>query len=72
MVQFADGAREQWRLPDRSDKAAIRRVRDAAVAFAHSHGATLGQLNAVKKKLTDEGYYLTGPKGGNSGKVPKT
>ena len=66
LVQFADGAREQWGLPDRSDNAAIRRVRDAAVAFAHGQGATLGQVNAVKKALTDAGYYLTGPRDGDS------
>ena len=62
LVQFAGGARELWGLPNRSDKAAIRRVRDAAVTFARHKGATPGQVNAVKKALTDAGYYLMRPK----------
>ena len=67
LVQFAGGASKRWRLPERSDKAAIRCVREAAVAFARGQGATLGQVNAVKKALTDAGYYLTGPRDGDSG-----
>lgn len=67
LVQFANGAKQQWGLPDRSDKAAIRHVRDASVAFARHQGATLGQVNAVKKALTDAGYYLTGSRDGSSG-----
>ena len=61
VVEFVeDGIREEWELPDKSDKAAIRSVRDEAVAFALQHGATKpGQTNAVRKKLTENGYYLT-------------
>ena len=62
LVKFADDKMERWKLPDRADKETIRRVRDLAVAFARDHGATLGQINAVKKALTDEGYYVTNPK----------
>lgn len=59
LVQFADGEKS-WSLPDPADKGAIRRIRDEAVAFALAHGATHpGQTNAVKKALTDAGYYLT-------------
>lgn len=57
-VQFAD-AEKSWNLPDPLDKRAIRRIRDEAVDFALAHGATHpGQTNAVKKALTDAGYYL--------------
>ena len=53
---------ERWKLPDRSDKEAIRRIRDMAVVFARDHGGTLGQINAVKKALTEEGYDVTKPR----------
>ena len=62
LIKFSDTEVERWKLPDRSDKEAIRRVRDKAVAFARDHGATLGQINAVKKALPDAGYYLTKPR----------
>ena len=61
-IRFADGLMERWELPNRSDKGAIRRVRDMAVAFARENQATLGQINAVKKALTEAGYYLTKPR----------
>lgn len=58
-VAFGDGASKTWKLPKRDDKAAIRRVREAAVEFARENGATHGQRNAVRKALTDAGYHLT-------------
>ena len=58
VIRFADGHGRRWELPDRSDKQGIREVRNLAVDFAHHHGATEGQENAVKKALTDNGYYL--------------
>lgn len=62
LVAFADGEWKRWKLPDRSNKEAIRRVRDTAVAFAGKHGATKGQIAAVKKALAEARYYLTKPK----------
>ena len=62
LVKFADTEVERWKLPDRLDKEAIRCVRDKAVAFARDNGATLGQINAVKKALAGAGYYLTKPR----------
>jgi len=58
VVAFADSASD-WLLPPHEDKEGIRRVRDAAVNFATACGATLGQRNAVKKALTDAGYYVS-------------
>lgn len=58
-VAFAGGASRSWPLPGRNDKAALRATRDKAVSFAQENGATLGQVNAVKKALTDAGYHLT-------------
>ena len=58
-VSFSGGASRSWSLPDRNDKAAIRSVRDKAVSFARDNGATVGQQNAVKKALTEDGYHLT-------------
>ena len=60
VVGFEDGQMKSWALPDRSDKAGIRRIRDEAVAFALDNGASdPGQTNAVQKVLTDAGYHLT-------------
>jgi hypothetical protein len=59
VVQFADGTARTWELPPREDKAAIRSVRAAAVQFAHEHGTTPGQENAIRKALTSAGYHLT-------------
>lgn len=60
VVSFEGGSREQWQLPDSSDKAEIRRVREEAVKFALKNGASHpGQTNAVLKALTEAGYYLT-------------
>ena len=58
-VQFTDDEKSWWDLPDPTDKEAIRHIRDEAVNFALAHGASNpGQTNAVKKALTDAGYYL--------------
>ena len=59
IVDFASGHRREFKTPDKSDKSGIRRVRDEACAFAEEHEATLGQVNAVKKALTDAGYYVS-------------
>ena len=37
----------------------IRKIRDEAVYFAKNNGATSGQINAVKKTLTEAGYHIT-------------
>ena len=59
IVDFASGHHREFKTPDKSDKLGIRRVRDEACAFAEEHGATLGQVNAVKKELTNAGYYVS-------------
>lgn len=59
LIDFASGARRMWPLGDKSDKEMIRRVRDEAVAFALANDASdPGQTNAVRKALTDGGYFL--------------
>jgi len=58
-VSFQGGPDRTWKLPPHSDKATLRNVRAEAVSFAQENGATLGQVNAVKKALTDNGYHLT-------------
>lgn len=57
-IEFASGPRDSWRLPSKSDKEALRIVRRKATEFAKRNGATLGQVNAVRKTLTDAGYHL--------------
>ena len=57
-LSFASGASKSWTLPSKNDKAALRVVRQAATGFAEKHSATIGQINAVRKALTDSGYHL--------------
>jgi hypothetical protein len=60
IIEFEDGAREQWELPEMDDKKGIRRVLDAAAGWALEQGASdPGQTNAVRKALTTAGYYLS-------------
>jgi len=57
-VSFASGPSKSWKLPPKSDKASLRAVRNEATSFAEKHGATPGQVNAVRKTLTESGYHL--------------
>lgn len=57
-VEFENGRKNQWGLPDQGDRDGIRKVRDIAVEFARQNSASFGQMNAVKKALTDAGYYV--------------
>jgi negative regulator of replication initiation len=59
VLSFQAGSSRSWKLPAKSDKGAIRATRSEAVEFAKAQDATHGQINAVKKTLTDAGYYLT-------------
>ena len=59
VLAFAGGPERRWRLSDKGDKTALKRVRTEAVEFAKEAGATLGQVNAVKKALTEADYHLT-------------
>jgi hypothetical protein len=57
-IEFQGGAPFSCKLPDRSNKAGIRAVLDKAFVFARDNGASIGQINAVRKTLTTEGYHL--------------
>jgi len=59
IVEFANGASSSWTLPNQSDKQAIRTLLDKAIMFARENKASLGQINAVRKTLTDNSYHLT-------------
>lgn len=60
IIEFEDGARQEWPLPNGEDKEGIRRVRDAAVRWALEQGASdPGQTNAVRKALTNDGYFVS-------------
>lgn len=58
-VGFQKGPSKDWPLPPKDDKNKISLIRSQAVEFAEQNGATLGQANAVRKALTDAGYWLT-------------
>ncbi len=59
IVSYEEGPERRWDLPDRSDKPGIRRVMNEALDFGEANGATIGQLNAIRKALTSAGYHLT-------------
>jgi len=58
-VEFQGGQSSKWQLPTRDDKNGISKVKKYAVEFAENNGASLGQVNAVIKAMTDAGYHIT-------------
>ncbi len=60
VVKFDDGTANSWELPHRSDKEHIKRLHEDAAAFVRENGGTdPGQTNAVRKALTDAGFYIS-------------
>ena len=58
-VEFLGGQSNTWPLPSKGNKDGIAKVRKLAVEFAENNGASLGQVNAVVKAMTDAGYHIT-------------
>jgi negative regulator of replication initiation len=58
-VTFQNGVSKKWSLPEPTNKLEIRRIRDEAVNFAKQNDASYGQEQAVKKALTNAGYWLS-------------
>jgi len=62
-VAFEKAGPKTWNLPsNKADREAVRRVRDFAIEFAHTQGATDGQIRAIMKVLSEAGYFVMGPK----------
>ena len=61
VVSFEDKTTNAWDLPRPSDKMAVTKIFGDSAAWAREHGATDGQLGAIRKALNSAGYYLTGP-----------
>src|SRR5437870_1414719 len=59
VLRFAGGAERRFPLPPRSEKTAIRQLRDEAVSWARQNGATDGQQGAVMRALTSRGFHIT-------------
>jgi negative regulator of replication initiation len=59
MVEFLGGQKNKWKLPLKSDKDGIRKVKKLAVEFAENNEASTGQVNAVIKAMTDAEYWTT-------------
>jgi hypothetical protein len=54
------GQEESFLLPDdKSDKVTIREALNKARDFGRRNGASVGQLEAIRKAFTDKGYHLT-------------
>lgn len=58
-LTFQGGDSRSWTLPPKGSYEGIRSLLTSAQTFASSQGATVGQLNAVRKTLTDSGSHLT-------------
>lgn len=56
-VAFASGAVKTWDCPPKTDHAGIKVMTDGAMEWAKENGATKGQAAAVRKALTDSGYF---------------
>lgn len=59
MVEFLGGQKNKWKLPLKTDKDGIRKVKKLAVEFAENNDASTGQVNAVIKAMTDAEYWTT-------------
>ena len=58
VVEYEDGRKGKWELPEPGDKKAIRQIRQDAYAFARKCNATPGQLDAIGKELSSNGYRV--------------
>lgn len=54
-----DGKSIKLLLPDSSNKYRIKEITDKVQEFVKTHGGTVGQINAARKKLTENGYRIT-------------
>jgi hypothetical protein len=59
LIEFLGGQSNKWKLPSKHDKNGIRRVKGLAIEFAQNNEASLGQINAVVKAMTDAEYWTT-------------
>jgi len=57
-VAFEQSPANHWDLSHPSKTEDAKRVLNEAAAFAREHGATPGQVNAIRKALTEAGYHL--------------
>lgn len=58
IISFVSGKSNRFDLPGKLDRDGIREVTREAMTYAEACGATEGQINAVRKKLTDAGYHI--------------
>ena len=58
-IQFQNGPSKNWKLPTPDDKSEIRKILNSALEFASENKASFGQQQAVRKALTNAGYWLS-------------
>jgi negative regulator of replication initiation len=58
-IQFQDGPSKNWKLPAPNEKSEIRKILNSALEFASENKASFGQQQAVRKALTNAGYWLS-------------
>jgi hypothetical protein len=62
LLLAVEGEQISWDLPSRHEVERIRTITYEALAWAEERGATIGQLKAVRKALSEAGYYLGAPR----------
>lgn len=61
-VRIEDAGERRWQLPSADDTVALRRVTHEALDWASSEGATEGQLKAIRKAMSEAGYFIGRPR----------
>jgi hypothetical protein len=61
-VRFEGGASREWVLPVKGDVSELKRITDEALHFAEGEGGSKGQLQYIRKALSQAGHYITGPR----------
>jgi negative regulator of replication initiation len=57
-ITFDSGREKVFPLPDKTDREGVKELTDKVMRFVKDAGATIGQINAARKALTDRGYLI--------------
>jgi hypothetical protein len=62
LLLAVEGEEISWDLPARHEIERIRTITYEALDWAEERGATIGQLKAVRKALSEAGYFIGKPR----------
>lgn len=58
VIEYQNGSKESWKLPEQADKEAIGQIWEKAKAFARENEATDGQLGHIGNVMRRNGYRM--------------